>query len=219
MNRRRDGCCLLPPFSLPLSLTLFLCISLSLAALSAYRQCKQSGSNQVARAFELHYFSLAHLSAPRSEGTREGRERGVGGERGGGMRKGFRVYIARYSHTIHMHIEHIVYAALTCSALEGKFIALVFLGTRIGFSSPSRRLCRDLSSNLFLAASYVVVVVLLAAVDVDVDVAAVSGKTKRSVSGLSGVSQMATKNLGSGPTATATSARLRACVCICSCVS
>lgn len=138
------------------------------------------------------------------------------------MRKGFRVYIARYSHTIHMHIEHIVYDALTCSALEGKFIALVFLGTRIGFSSPSRRLCRDLSSNLFLAASYVVVVVLAAVavgVDVDVDVAAVSGKTKRSVSGLSGVSQMATKNLGSGPTATATSARLRACVCICSCVS
>lgn len=122
-----------------------------------------------------------------------------------------------------MYIEHIVYAALTCSALEGKFIALVFLGTRIGFSSPSRRLCRDLSSNLFLAASYVVVVVVLAAVavgvDVDVDVAAVSGKTKRSVSGLSGVSQMATKNLGSGPTATATSARVRACVCICSCVS
>lgn len=138
------------------------------------------------------------------------------------MRKGFRVYIARYSHTIHMHFEHIVYAALTCSALEGKFIALVFLGTRIGFSSPSRRLCRDLSSNLFLAASYVVVVVLAAvavSVSVDVDVAAVSGKTKRSVSGLSGVSQMATKNLGSGPTATATSARLRACVCICSCVS
>lgn len=137
------------------------------------------------------------------------------------MRKGLRVYIARYSHTIHMHIVHIVYAALTCSALEGKFIALVFLGTRIGFSSPSRRLCRDLSSNLFLAASYVVVVLAAVAVvvDVDVDVAAVSGKTKRSVSGLSGVSQMATKNLGSGPTATATSARLRACVCICSCVS